>query len=45
MQIANFVPFQLPYCLAVGSAIRQRAALWQPGYSNGAMNGHSIRTV
>jgi len=45
LQIAYFVPFQLPSCIAKGSTVRQRASLWQPCDSNRAMGGYSIRTV
>ena len=30
LQIANFVPFQLPTCIAKRSTLRQRGPLWQP---------------
>jgi hypothetical protein len=45
LRITNFVPFQLPSCSAKGATLRQRAPLWQPYYSKGAIGGYSIRTV
>jgi hypothetical protein len=45
LQIAYFVPFQLPSCIAKGSTVRQRAPLWQACDGNAATGGYSIRTV
>jgi hypothetical protein len=45
LQIAYFVPFQLPSCSAKGATVRQRAPLWKACDNNAAIARHSIRTV